>query len=111
MKNRASLALMEQLIMLLVFALAAALCLRVFVEAEQLSQKIAQREEGAFLAQGAAELLKSGSSPEELELPEGYELQLQPQEDLPGLEAVEITILYENNPVFTLKTGWQEVAE
>ena len=58
MKNKAPLALMEQLIMLLVFALAAALCLRVFVNASRLSQYCRMRSHGITVAQNAAEALK-----------------------------------------------------
>ena len=59
MKNKAPLALMEQLIMLLVFALAAALCLRVFVNASRLSQYCGMRSHGITVAQNAAEALKN----------------------------------------------------
>ena len=40
MKSKASLLLMEQLVMVLVFALAAALCLQVFLRADQISTEI-----------------------------------------------------------------------
>ncbi len=112
MKNKAFLILMEQLVMLLVFALAAALCLQIFVKANEFSEEIDRREQGAFLAQTAAELLKSGISPETMEVPKGYKLTVLPQKaHISGLAAVEIQISYENNPIFSLETGWQEVAE
>lgn len=61
MKNKALLPLMEQLIMILVFALTAALCLQGFA----LASKASHRQENANLAalklQNAAELLKSSS--------------------------------------------------
>ena len=59
MKNKAPLALMEQLVMLLVFALAAALCLQIFVFSRQLSDYCGMRSHGITVAQNAAELLKS----------------------------------------------------
>lgn len=59
MKDRASLVLMEQLIMLLVFTLAAALCLRTFAQADSLSRETGHRDQAAFLAQNAAEQLKN----------------------------------------------------
>ena len=40
MKSRAPLALMEQTVMVLVFALAAALCLRAFVLADGISRQV-----------------------------------------------------------------------
>ena len=39
MKNKAPLSLMEQLIMLLVFALSVALCLQIFVFSAQISRR------------------------------------------------------------------------
>lgn len=59
MRNKAPLALMEQTVMLLVFALAAALCLRAFAWADQISRENAARDEAVFRAQNAAQILKS----------------------------------------------------
>lgn len=58
MRSKAPLALIEQIIMLLVFALAAALCLRAFVWADQQSEINAQRDRAMLLAQSAAETVK-----------------------------------------------------
>ena len=67
MKNKAPLALMEQLIMILVFALAAALCLRLFVYSDRVSVSGAARDQAAAVVQNAAEALKlSGGSMESL---------------------------------------------
>ena len=59
MKNKSSLTLLELLIMIMVFALAAALCLRAFV----FSGKISRQDEAVSLAerraQAAAEVLKA----------------------------------------------------
>ena len=57
MRSKASLFLMEQLIMVLVFALAAALCLQVFVRAEEISLESARRDEAVIVARNAAELV------------------------------------------------------
>lgn len=57
-RGKASLVLMEQLVMLLVFALAAAVCLRVFVSSDQLSRRIQAQDRAAELAQNAAETLR-----------------------------------------------------
>ena len=59
MRNKAPLALMEQLVMLLVFALAAALCLQVFVLSDQLSRRCEERDRVVVVAQNAAEIMKS----------------------------------------------------
>ena len=58
MKDKTPLLLIEQLIMILVFALTAALCLRGFAYADGLSEQICQQEQAAVLAQSAAETLK-----------------------------------------------------
>ena len=59
MKNKAPLTMMEQVIMLLVFALAAALCLQAFTAASQTSKHYAARDRAATQAQSAAEALKA----------------------------------------------------
>lgn len=58
MRSKAPLALMEQLIMVLVFALAAALCLQAFVRADTLSREHEQLDEAVRLAQNTAEVCK-----------------------------------------------------
>lgn len=58
MRNKAPLALMEQLVMLVVFALAAALCLQVFVLSDRMSAHGQDRDHGVVAVQNAAETLK-----------------------------------------------------
>ena len=64
MKSKATLFLMEQLIMILVFALAAAVCIGVFAKTNAISEDIARRDEAMIIAQNAAEILKSTGDPE-----------------------------------------------
>ena len=59
MKNKAPLALMEQIVMLLVFALAAALCLQLFVFASRISRRCEARDRAALSVQNTAEVLKA----------------------------------------------------
>lgn len=59
MRSKAPLALMEQMVMILVFALAAALCLQVFVFADQMSRRTAAIDRAVAECQNAAELLKA----------------------------------------------------
>lgn len=59
MKNKGALVLIEQAIMLLVFALAAVLCLRAFVWADSTSKEITARDGALIQAQNAAEVLKN----------------------------------------------------
>lgn len=61
MKNKAPLALIEQAVMLLVFALAAALCLKAFVWADQQSKRNSERDMALLQAQNAAETLKASN--------------------------------------------------
>lgn len=58
MKNKAPLALMEQLIMLLVFALAAALCLQVFALSGRVSRRCEAQAFAATAVQNVAETVK-----------------------------------------------------
>lgn len=58
MRSKAPLALMEQMVMLAVFALAAALCLQAFVQSEMMSRESEARSRAAALCQNAAELMR-----------------------------------------------------
>ncbi len=62
MRSKAPLVLMEQIVMLLVFALAAAICLQSFVKSDQLSEASAARDQAVIVAQNTAEMLKSMGS-------------------------------------------------
>lgn len=59
MNNKAPLALIGQLLMVLFFALAAAICLQAFAQSEYISQSSADRDTAILYAQNAAETLKS----------------------------------------------------
>ena len=59
MKRNASLALIEQVIMLLILIVAAALCLRAFVWSEQQSLYYTERDRAMVELQSAAEILKA----------------------------------------------------
>ncbi len=58
MKHKASLTLVEQCIMLLVFAWAAAMCMRAFLWAAQTSDGIAETDRSVQVCQSAVETLK-----------------------------------------------------
>lgn len=57
-RGKAPLMLMEQVVMILVFALAAALCMQAFVTASLLSGKSVQEDHGANISQSIAEVIK-----------------------------------------------------
>lgn len=60
MKSKAPLMLIEQMIMLLVFALAAALCLQAFVKSQDISNRSEARDRAVIESQNIAETLKAG---------------------------------------------------
>ena len=62
MRSKAPLVMMEQLVMVLVFALTAALCVQVFVLSEKLSVKASATDKAALTAQNVAERMK-GDNP------------------------------------------------
>lgn len=57
-RSKTSLLLMEQLVTLLIFALAAAVCLQVFVKADALSRDMEARDKAAVICQNAAETIQ-----------------------------------------------------
>ena len=115
MKSKASLFLMEKLVMVLVFALAAALCLQVFLRADQISRETARRDEAVILAQNGAELLKAGVAPETVEKElssAAFVVQVREEKSqIPGLLQAEIAVFFEQEELFSLTVGHQEVGE
>ena len=115
MKNKTSLLLMEQLVMVLVFALAAALCLTVFVKADRISRETARRDEAVLLAQNAAQALKatSGDTERAIVTASGsdYRMEIERTDTHSLLGQAEIRVWQEDELVFTLRVGWQEVAQ
>lgn len=126
MKNKSSLALMEQLLMILVVALASALCLRAFLWSDQASREMEQRSQAVILCQNAAETIKASGSLESgaqalgavrrgdawLRQGEDFSLELRaPAERIPGLGQAEIRALSQKTGgvLFSITTGWQEV--
>ena len=113
MKNKVSLQLMELLVMILVFALAAALCLQVFARAREISEETAWRDQAVILARNAAEVLKATAgdrSAAEALSRDDYRVTVKgkPARIL-GLGEAEIQVFREGRLLFCLDTGWQEV--
>lgn len=105
MKHKSALILMEQLVMILVFALGAAACLGIFAKAHAISEDTARRDQAVLLAQNTAERLKAGQP-----IPDAGELTLTvtPTGSRPNLASARIDVFYEDSLLFTLDTGWQE---
>jgi len=114
MKSRASLLLLEQLAMVLIFALTAAICMQAFVKADEISVYNARQDRAVMLAQNAAELLKAGGPPESIPQDEEYPMEIRVEESgVPGLARATISVRHveEESPLFSVTVGWQEVAQ
>lgn len=110
MNRKPTLLLMELLVMILVFSLAAAACLGIFAKARLMTEETRRLDRAVLLAQNAAELLKAGQDPTSLD-PGELTLRLDKLPPEPEtLARMRVTVLYENEPVFSLETGWQEGA-
>ena len=124
MKNKASLVLLEQLIMTLVFALAAAICLQIFVKADSISLETARLGQAQVLAQNAAEAVKAtqgdliqaaavlgGRTGDNVLTLESEDLLLTVSK-LPvadGLGKADVAVTFEGATLLAFTTGWQEV--
>lgn len=64
MSSKSSLFLLEMMISVLFFAIAAAVCIQVFIKAHQLSRQAENLNMAAGIASGAAEFLASGQEEE-----------------------------------------------
>ena len=128
MKSKAPLPLMEQLIMILVFALAATFCVQGFALAGRLSRRQEARSQAVIPAQNAAELLKYTSGDYEqvaqtlggtwdghcltVSLKDSCLLQVIPVEtDTPLLGSAHIQVVDGEDVLFEITTAWQEVTD
>lgn len=59
MKSKAPLMLMEQMVLILVFAFAAVVCLQIFVKSDEISLQSKKRDSAVILVQSAAEEIKA----------------------------------------------------
>ena len=125
MRSKTPLALMEQVVMVLVFALAAALCLRIFAFSDEASRRAHEKDRAVLLAQNAAETLKAYGGVREAqtlwyddlgapcsEETAAYEVHVQPLKNgVPGLGEAEVCVcpVGEEAPLFALTVAWQEV--
>jgi len=120
MRSKTPLVLMEQLVMVLVFAMAAAICLQGFLFAERLSEKNEALAAAALLAQNHAEEMKAsyGEVLQGWEEPrgvyyleeEGYRVEVREEEgDVPGMQKVHLQVLEGEELLLELPVAWQEV--
>ena len=128
MKEQKPLLLVELLVMLLVFSLAAALCLRGFAWAEEQSKLLQQQNQATIRAQNAAELLKATRGDYEQlgvarvgerwsltyrEDGDTFSLQITPEKwDIGGLAGARVEVYLEDGArLICLTVRWQGVAE
>jgi len=125
MRSRASLVIIEQVVMLMVFALAAALCLKAFVWSDTRSAEIFARDKALLHAQSAAEVVKScggdlaaaaeilGGSADENGLTVNYDdyvLSVTPaEEELQYMSSARVCVYDDAQQITSLKIAWQEV--
>jgi len=135
-RSRASLVLIEQVVMILVFALAAALCLKAFVWADTESAALWERDKALRCAQNAAEVIKNcrgdmGAAVEIMggsvnsgdwiirydenwqitEKEDPYCLVVSPRDDgLRYMASAEIMVYEYDTQLAALTAAWQEVA-
>ena len=125
MKNKTILPLLEQMIMILIFALAAAFCLQGFAAASRISKRQAVLTEAVVDVQNTAEILKSSHGDYELaaDLLQGVwvddQLQIQTdaytviaqeaEEESDFLASSNIQVCYEDEILYSIIVSWQEV--
>lgn len=128
MKRRSTLVLLELLIMTVVFALAAVLCLEVFLEADRISQDTRHRDQAVLICENTAETIKIhgdlSAAAQELDAREVGECWKLAVDDLfileiealespvPGMGAalVQVSRRSDGLALFSLTVGYQEVA-
>lgn len=139
MKNKSTLALIETVIMILVFTLAAGLCLQAFAGAESTSRRSRELSRAVTAAQNAAETVKAcrgdfaaaaemlgGTAADEAWTVEyGDEWNILPAgksgafrteirretSAVPGLGSAAVTVTGDEGTVFELAVSWQEGVE
>ena len=124
MRNKAPLALLEQILMLLIFALAAVICLRVFLWSDDTSRHSARRDDALSHAQTVAETVKAyggdfaaaaaalhGTVEDGALVIDGedYTLRAEKKAPAPYLGRAEIVVEAAGEVLFTLLIAWQEV--
>ena len=110
MNSKSALSLIEEIIMVLVFAIATAVCLRIFVYSSDLSEKNDVLSHAVIEAGNAAEILKSsdGDIEKALELSDG-DIRIEPVDSgSEYLGKAKITVLNEGEEVYSLSVSWQE---
>jgi len=106
---------MEQILMILVFAITAAVCLKGFAAANTISLKQERMHQAVVLAQNAAETLKATCGDYEaldsiVQEDDYFVLTATPNDtSTPFLGSADIQVYYDRELLFRITTAWQEV--
>lgn len=126
-RNKAPLALMEQIIMILVFALASAVCLQGFVYANNLSKNGAWQQEASSKAQTVVEYCKaeqgdldavcealSGERTERglriMDTEADMQIVLELTDSTEYLQRAKVTAFVDEKEIYTVNAAWQMAA-
>ena len=112
MRGKGTLSLLEQSVMLLVFAAAAALCLKGFLAAQLAARESAQMDEAVLQARNVAEQLKyTGGEWDGQQLSDDCRVTVSyEQSGVNGLGRAEVLVTNEaGETLFLLPVAWQEV--
>lgn len=112
MRGKGTLSLLEQSLMLLVFALATALCLKGFLAAELIAEKNAALDEAVLQARNVAEQLKYSGGEWEGEHSSGdHNVTVRHVDSgVSGLGKAEVIVTdREGTELFSIPVAWQEV--
>ena len=112
MRGKGILSLVEQSAMMLIFAVATAMCLRGFLAAELVSRKNAALDDAVLQARDVAEQLKYTKGEWEAEsLPDDYNVTIRYLDsEIRGLGRAEVVVTDDEGAVlFLLPVAWQEV--
>ncbi len=112
MRGKGTLSLLEQSLMLLIFALATALCLKGFLAAELTAEKNAALDEAVLQARNAAEQLKYSCGEWEGEHSSADHIVTVRYVDseVSGLGKAEVIVTdHEGTVLFSIPVAWQEV--
>lgn len=116
MRNKTVLSMIEQLIMVLVFIIAVAISLRVFVYTDNYSKQVRQKDEALMKAQSAAEILKNtkGNENRVFELLNADDGLVVTIEKLDSgnryLGEASVTVSSDKEELCSITVGWQEDA-
>ena len=113
MRGKGTLSLLEQSLMLLIFAVAVALCLRGFLAAELTARENAALDEAVLQARNVAEQLKHTKGAwEEKAFSDHVVTVRREASEVAGLEKAEVIVTdKEGKALFSLPVAWQEVAD